>query len=137
MCATDQRRSYRGGSGVLAITIDDGGEWQDITERVPVNWIPCIYGGCRPLFRCPGVLNGVLCNRRGNSELPGSVGPDSYCRHLFFRIVERLRYRLPSGPTEHCAKTQYQRNGHRSLRNEVSMVGVHRSRVILTLVGPE
>ncbi len=50
--------------------LDDGGEWQDINELVPVNWIPCNYGGYRPLFRCPGVLNGDLCNRRGNRELP-------------------------------------------------------------------
>ena len=43
---------------------DSNGKWLDVTEAVPINWTACIFGGCRPWFRCPGVLKGVVCNRR-------------------------------------------------------------------------
>ena len=39
-------------------------EGQDVRELVPISWTPCHYGGRRPWFRCPGILDGVACNRR-------------------------------------------------------------------------
>ncbi len=41
-----------------------GGEWQDVTEPVHLTWTTCHYGGSRPWFRCPGVVNNVLCDHR-------------------------------------------------------------------------
>ena len=37
---------------------------ESVTEPVPLAWTPCHYGGRRPWFLCPGVSNGVQCNRR-------------------------------------------------------------------------
>jgi hypothetical protein len=41
-----------------------GGEWEDLEESVPLEWTPCNFGGERPWFVCPGVVNGVRCSRR-------------------------------------------------------------------------
>jgi hypothetical protein len=55
------------------------GEWVDVDERVRIVRVPCRYGGTRPYFICPGVVNGTLCGRRV-SKL---YGPGRYflCRH--------------------------------------------------------
>jgi hypothetical protein len=42
----------------------DGNDWRDIVQSVPVVRVPCRYGGTRPFFSCPGLLNGLLCKRR-------------------------------------------------------------------------
>lgn len=39
-------------------------EWQDIDESVRIVRVPCRYGGARPYFICPGVVNGRVCGRR-------------------------------------------------------------------------
>jgi hypothetical protein len=41
-----------------------GGEWEDLEESVPLEWTPCNFGGERPWFVFPGVVNGVRCSRR-------------------------------------------------------------------------
>ncbi len=41
-----------------------GGEWEDVAETVGIVRAPCRYGGVRPYFICPGVVNGVDCGRR-------------------------------------------------------------------------
>jgi hypothetical protein len=41
-----------------------GGEWEDIEETVRVIRMPYQFGGARPYFICPGVVNGVACGRR-------------------------------------------------------------------------
>ncbi len=40
------------------------GEWEDIEQPTPVTWTPCTYGGQRPWFVCPGLVNSVPCQRR-------------------------------------------------------------------------
>ena len=40
------------------------GAWQDVGQSVPITWSPCRYGGRRPYFTCPGVVNGVPCGKR-------------------------------------------------------------------------
>ena len=58
---------------------EHGGTWQDIEERVPLVWASCRYGGARPWFRCPGVVNGRACGRRvGKLFLRGRY---FLCRH--------------------------------------------------------
>jgi len=49
-----------------------GGEWHDVTERVPLEYRPCNYGGFRPWLHCPH------CNRRV-AVLYGGVR--FLCRH--------------------------------------------------------
>src|SRR5688572_14199582 len=36
----------------------------DVVETVELTWTRCAYGGTRPWFVCPGVVNGVACMRR-------------------------------------------------------------------------
>jgi hypothetical protein len=57
----------------------DGGEWTDVEEIVRIVGVPCRFGGTRPYFICPGVVNGVTCGRR----VAKLHGPGRYflCRH--------------------------------------------------------
>lgn len=40
------------------------GSWEEIHEFVRLAWTPCHYGGWRPWFRCPLIVNGAYCGRR-------------------------------------------------------------------------
>lgn len=70
-----------------------GGDWQDCTERVPLEWVPCTLGGARPYFRCPGVVNGLRCGRRVGKLFAG--GQYFLCRHCY-----RLTYSSQSQPSQ-------------------------------------
>jgi hypothetical protein len=59
----------------------DGGEWEDMAETVRIVRVPCPFGGTRPYFICPGVVNGVICGRRV-AYLYGS-GRYFLCRHCY------------------------------------------------------
>jgi hypothetical protein len=41
-----------------------GEGWQEVSERVRVELVPGRYGGSRPYFICPGIVNRGLCARR-------------------------------------------------------------------------
>jgi hypothetical protein len=58
-----------------------GGDWEEAVESVGITRLPCRYGGVRPYFLCPGVVNGKACGRRV-SKL---YGPGRYflCRHCY------------------------------------------------------
>jgi hypothetical protein len=56
-------------------------EWQNIEEPVSVEWTPCNYGGKRPWFRCPGVVNGRYCGRR--VAILYAASPYFLCRHCY------------------------------------------------------
>jgi hypothetical protein len=58
-----------------------GGEWEDVTETVRTVRVPCRFGGARPYFICPGVVNGTACKRR----VAKLYGPGRYflCRHCY------------------------------------------------------
>ena len=58
-----------------------GGEWLDVDETVSIVRLPCRFGGSRPYFVCPGVVNGSVCNRR----VAKLHGPGRYflCRHCY------------------------------------------------------
>ena len=59
----------------------NGEEWQDVNEPISLVRIPCRYGGSRPYFICPGVVNGRYCGRR----VVKLYGPGRYffCRHCY------------------------------------------------------
>lgn len=57
------------------------GEWQSADYAVPLVWVPCRFGGERPYFVCPGVVNGVPCRRRV-LKLYGA-GRYFLCRHCY------------------------------------------------------
>jgi hypothetical protein len=62
------------------VNINDRG-WEDVTETVRIVRVPCRFGGRRPYFICPGVVNGVTCGRRVGKL----YGPERYflCRHCY------------------------------------------------------
>jgi hypothetical protein len=55
------------------------GTWQDVVGPIEIVQRPCRFGGQRPYFVCPGVVNGVACQRRALKL----YGPGRYflCRH--------------------------------------------------------
>ena len=57
------------------------GEWEDVTESIHIVRLPCRFGGVRPYFVCPGVVNGTACGRR----VAKLYGPGRYfvCRHCY------------------------------------------------------
>ncbi|MEA3375209.1 MAG: hypothetical protein U9R79_19190 [Armatimonadota bacterium] len=65
------------------------GDWQDVEEIVPIERTPCNFGGSRPWFRCPGVVNGVHCGRR----VAILYGAEKYflCRHCYDLAYETQR----------------------------------------------
>jgi hypothetical protein len=58
-----------------------GGEWEGVAETVRIVRVPCRFGGTRPYFICPGVVNGIACGRR----VAKLHGPGRYflCRHCY------------------------------------------------------
>jgi hypothetical protein len=58
-----------------------GGEWEDVEEAVLIARVACQYGGSRPYFICPGLVNGITCGRR----VVKLHGPGRYflCRHCY------------------------------------------------------
>lgn len=59
----------------------NGGDWQSVDEPVSIVRAPCRFGGSRPYFICPGIVNGVACGRRV-AKLYGS-GRYFLCRHCY------------------------------------------------------
>jgi hypothetical protein len=56
-------------------------EWEDVREPVELEWTPCHFGGERPWFICPGVVNGVSCGRR--VAMLHAAGKYFLCRHCY------------------------------------------------------
>ena len=88
-----------------------GGDWESIEEPVRIVRIACHFGGARPYFICPGVVNGIACERR----VAKLHGPGRYflCRHCYrlahasqgegpwdrtLRRANKLRQRLGGDP---------------------------------------
>ncbi len=67
----------------------NGEEWQSVEEPVHIACVPCRFGGTRPYFMCPGVVNGVTCGRRVAKLL--ATGRYFLCRHCY-----RLAYESQS-----------------------------------------
>lgn len=58
-----------------------GDDWQDTEQPLPLEWTACRFGGGRPWFRCPGVVNGHHCRRRVGKVYAG--GRYFLCRHCY------------------------------------------------------
>ncbi len=88
-----------------------GGEWEDVSETVRIVRVACRFGGARPFFICPGVVNGVACGRR----VAKLHGPGRYflCRLCYplvhssqsegaldrtLRRADKIRQRLGGSP---------------------------------------
>lgn len=60
---------------------DYGAEWEDVKQRVPLEWTPCRFGGERPWFQCSAYFRGRYCGRRVR-HLYGA-GKLFACRHCY------------------------------------------------------
>ena len=58
-----------------------GDDWESVQEAIPITYAPCRYGGERPYFLCPGVVNGRHCGRRVAKLYAG--GRYFLCRHCY------------------------------------------------------
>ena len=58
-----------------------GGDWESIEEPVRIVRVRCRFGGARPYFICPGVVNGITCGHR----VAKLHGPGRYflCRQCY------------------------------------------------------
>jgi hypothetical protein len=56
-------------------------DWQDVVETIRIQWRSCRFGGERPFFECPGVVNGTAC-RRAVLKL-SCAGRYYLCRHCY------------------------------------------------------
>ena len=58
-----------------------GGDWETITQSIPLTYADCHYGGTRPYFSCNGIVNGRHCTRRVGKVFAG--GKYFLCRHCY------------------------------------------------------
>jgi hypothetical protein len=103
-----------------------GEEWQQVTESVPLEWTPCYFGGSRPWFRCPGVVNGVPCGRR--VAILYGAGRYFLCRHCYDLRYE-TQYEDEAGRLRIRAQKIHQRlggDGNLSMGFPPRPKGVHR-----------
>ena len=56
-------------------------DWQGVEEPIPIRWVPCRYGGRRPYFVCPGIVNGVACHRQAVKLY--CAGRYNWCRNCY------------------------------------------------------
>lgn len=80
----------------------NGGEWENLSYPVSLEWMPCNYGGLRPWFRCPA----RGCGRRCAILYVGKVFACRQCYRLAYpnqretdddraaRRAERIRDKL-------------------------------------------
>ena len=65
---------------------ENGGDWQPVTEAVPITQVPCAYGGSRSYFLCPGVVNGRHCGRRVGKLYSSRYFLCRHCLNLNFPV---------------------------------------------------
>jgi hypothetical protein len=58
-----------------------GGEWQHVDQPITIARLPCRFGGTRPYFLCPGLVDGKWCGRRVMKLYGG--GRYFLCRHCY------------------------------------------------------
>jgi hypothetical protein len=60
-----------------------GEDWQSVSQRIPIRWTVCRFGGERPWFVCDVHANGVYCGRRVAKLYGGSrLFACRYCYRL-------------------------------------------------------
>lgn len=70
-----------------------GNDWEPITQHVNITHTDCNYGGQRPYFLCPGVVNGRRCGRRvGKLFLGGSYFLCRHCYNMGYSSQSEARY---------------------------------------------
>ena len=96
-CDGKQTASIRMRSDAASITLSyrytfRGAEPEIVDERIPIERTPCRYGGTRPWFRCPGIVNGRHCGRRvGKLFLNGRYFLCRHCHRLAYASQSETR----------------------------------------------
>jgi hypothetical protein len=88
-----------------------GGDWENVSETLSIVRVPCRFGGARPYFICPGVVNGIACGRRVSKlHWPGRYFLCRHCCELahasqgenagerMLRRAKKIRQRLGGDP---------------------------------------
>jgi hypothetical protein len=91
----------------LSYSLGLDGRKEDVSYPISLSWTPCNFGGSRPWFVCPGVINGVSCERRvAKLYLKGRYFLCRHChdltyssqqearRHAALRRCQRIRQKL-------------------------------------------
>lgn len=95
----------------LSYTWGRGDDKKPIRYTVSLTWTPCNFGGARPWFLCPGVVNGRYCGRRvAKLYLQWGYFLCRHCHNLTYRSrqdstqvaalhkCQRIRQRLGGSP---------------------------------------
>lgn len=92
----------------LEYTVTDGrtDEEREHEYDVPLEYAPCNFGGFRPWFRCPGVVDGEACSRRVGKLYCPPRGDLYLCRHCYDLGYESSR---TSGDDAKQAELRYRR----------------------------
>ena len=70
-----------------------GGDWESVTQPIRITQADCHYGGQRPYFLCPGVVNGWHCGRRvGKLFSGGKYFLCSHCYNIAYTSQSEPRY---------------------------------------------
>jgi hypothetical protein len=73
---------------------ENGGEWQPVSETVPITEVSCAYGGSRAYFLCQGIVNGRHCGRRVGKLYSSRYFVCRYCLRLSYPVQsEEAHYR--------------------------------------------
>lgn len=86
---------------------------EEIRYQVPLTWTPCNYGGERPWFVCPGVVNGRECYRRVGKLYLG--GKYFLCRHCYNLAYESQREDRATRLMHKAQKIRRRLGGHSGL----------------------
>lgn len=91
-----------------------GGDWEQVTDKIAIERVPCRYGGDRPYFVCAG-KPGAACGRRVLSVY-GS-GNLFVCRHC-----SRFSYRIQSEDTAGRARRRAIKHWRRLDGDDISVL---------------
>jgi hypothetical protein len=109
-----QVRVQPGRQVILIFRVREGdGEWQDVQEPIVLTWTPCRYGGQRPWFLCPGVVNGRACGRR--VAILYGAGRYFLCWRCYDLSYESQREDLPTRLISKVQKIRRRLGGSASL----------------------
>ena len=121
-------------------------EWQDVDEPISIIRVPCRYGGSRPYFICPGVVNGRYCGRRVVKLYePGRYFLCRHCYRLAYAsqsedAMDRARRRAPRSVSGWVAGPICPSSSHQSPRAcgtaPMSVSATRRSRPMKRLTPP-
>lgn len=84
-------------------------EWEEVRYPVRLTWTPCNFGGRRPWFICPGVVNGRYCGRRVGTLFNG--GKYFLCRHCYDLTYQSRQDGYRYGPLRKCQRIRQRLGG--------------------------